>query len=144
MPDIEDQMRKAIENGQFADLAGKGKPLPIDDNPYLDPELRAAHHMLKSSGYTLPWIEKRQKILDDLEQARGALERTWTWRRQALTEGQPPDLADAQWQRAQSVFTAQIESLNKQIFDLNLEVPSERFQLPKINLSREVDRIAAL
>jgi len=141
VPDIEEQIRKAIEEGKFDDLAGKGKPLPIDDNPYLDPEWWVAHHVLKSSGYTLPWIEKRQKIFDQLDEARRALRRTWVWRQQALDENRPLEIVHGQWQRAQAVFAGQIQALNKEIFNLNLEVPSEHFQLPQISLEREIEAL---
>jgi DnaJ family protein C protein 28 len=138
MPDIEEQIRKAIQEGQFADLSGKGKPLPVDDNPYADPEWRLAHHMLKTSGFTLPWIEKRQEILATLESARSALARSWSWRQNLLEEGQPTPQVEQEWQRAQETFREQILALNKQILAYNIEAPSPRFQLFPLNFEAEI------
>lgn len=47
----EDRIRKAIEEGQFEDLEGKGKPLPPDEAAHLPAEIRLAYRMLKSGGY---------------------------------------------------------------------------------------------
>ncbi len=138
MPDIEDHIRKAIEDGQFANLPGKGKPLHLDDNPYIDPEWRLAHHLLKSSGFTLPWIEKRQELSDTIEAARAALTRSWSWRQTALAEAQPAAQVEAEWQRAQETFRGQILALNKQILTYNLEAPVSRFQLSPLNSEDEI------
>ena len=137
MPDIEDQIQKAIEAGKFDNLPGKGKPLRLDDDSYVDPEWRLAHHMIKSSGFTLPWIETRQEILAALESARQNLKRAWEWRQQAL-DRQPVYDVEAEWQRAQTVFQDQIQAINKKIFNYNLETPSERLQLPALNAPREI------
>jgi len=127
MPNIDDQIRKAMQDGQFSNLPGKGKPLQMDDNPFADPEWRLAHHMLKSSGFTLPWIEKRQQITAQLEAARAALVNSWRWRlnavtkEQSLAEKQPVDRIELEWKRALESFTVQIQSLNKAIQSYNLE-----------------------
>lgn len=138
MPDVEEQIRRAIEAGQFSDLPGKGKPLPLDENPYVDPEWRLAHHMLKSSGYTLPWIEKRQEISDEVLAARAALAGSWSWRQSALSEGQPVAQIEVEWQRALDTFRQRILALNKAILNYNLEAASPRFQLIPLNSEQEI------
>ena len=74
---IDEQIRKAIADGEFDNLPGKGKPLDLQENPYEDPAWRMAFRMLRSSGYSLPWIETRQAIERDFENACEALARTW-------------------------------------------------------------------
>jgi DnaJ homolog subfamily C member 28 len=141
MPDIEDHIRKAIETGQFADLPGKGKPLPIDEDPFTDPEWRLTHHLLKSNGFTLPWIEKRQTILDGLETARSRLAGSARWRQAALSAGQPAWQVEAEWKRAQEAFRQQVQILNKQILTYNLEAPSPAFQLTPVNSENEINSL---
>jgi hypothetical protein len=143
MPDIEDQIQKAIKDGQFTDLSGKGKPLNLDEDAQTDPEWRLAHHMIKSSGFTLPWIEKRQAILDALEQSRQGLVQGWAWRNEALTQKQPFTFVNTEWQRKLDAFKQQIQELNKRILSYNLEAPSSQFQLPQINVEREIARITS-
>ncbi|UCF26898.1 MAG: DUF1992 domain-containing protein, partial [Chloroflexota bacterium] len=67
---IEEIIRRAIEEGEFDDLPGKGKPLQLDQNPHQDPEWRAAHNMLKSGGFSLPWIESLGEIEVQMQDAR--------------------------------------------------------------------------
>ena len=70
---VEEIIRRAIEEGEFDDLPGKGKPLVIVDNPHQDPGWWAAHHILKSSGFSLPWIEALRVIDINLQRARDQL-----------------------------------------------------------------------
>lgn len=138
MPNIEEHIQKAIQAGQFDDLAGKGKPVRLEENPFVDPDWRLSHHMLKSSGFTLPWIEKRQDILEKLSSARTDLTNSWRWRQNALNDRQPGAAVEDEWLRALAAFGEQIEALNQKIFIYNLEVPSDHFQLAPLNFEREV------
>ena len=71
MPNIEEHLRKAIEEGKFDNLPGKGKPLHLDEaNPHADPEWELAYHMLKECGFSLPWIETIHEIEKDIDAAR--------------------------------------------------------------------------
>jgi DnaJ family protein C protein 28 len=79
MSKAEEQIRRAMEEGQFDNLPGKGKPLNLDENPYEDPEWRMAHHILHNSGFSLPWIETRREIETNLEAARTSIKTTWDW-----------------------------------------------------------------
>jgi DnaJ family protein C protein 28 len=144
MSGVEDQIRRAMEQGKFSNLRGKGKPLHLDENPLEDPEWRMAHHMLQSSGFTLPWIETRQEIEIALEKARTSLARAWEWRNTALRDIHHPGEVEADWKRALAAFEAEIVNLNKRIFSYNLEVPSEQFQRQMLNVEREVERITRL
>jgi DnaJ family protein C protein 28 len=138
---IEEQIRRAMEEGQFDDLPGKGKPLKLDENAFDDPEWRLANKVLKDAGFSLPWIERRQEIESGLETARGALKRAWAWRLESLETKQPTRFVEDEWQRAEKLFRQQIEELNKRIFLYNLEVPSPRFQRPTLNGEREIETI---
>jgi DnaJ family protein C protein 28 len=141
MPSIEELINKAIGEGKFDDLPGKGKPMRLDENPHADPEWRLAHHMLHSSGYTLPWIALRQEIEHDLEAARGALRRAWEWRAKKLAESAPPEEIEAEWQRGIKTFEHKIAKINRQIADYNIQTPSEKLQLTLRKLERELQII---
>src|SRR5512133_1234249 len=104
MPDIEDAIEKAMQEGKFNDLPGKGKPLSLDDNPHEDPAWRLANHVLKTSGFSLPWIEARKEIEAEIEQARQALQRARSWHlTQAARRRNDPEV-EAEWQRAVRAF----------------------------------------
>jgi DnaJ family protein C protein 28 len=134
----EDQIRKAIEEGQFDNLPGKGKPLNLDENPLEDPELRLAHKTLHEGGYTLPWIEKGQEIDDRLEKGRQSLRRAWLWRQEPH---QNLGAADAEWKRAEARFREEIGVINELIFRYNLEAPLLQLQRFPLNVEKEVLKI---
>jgi hypothetical protein len=138
---IDEQIRKAISEGAFDDLPGKGKPFNFDQNPYEDPGWRIAFHMLRSNGFTLPWIETRQAIEAEYACAVKSLASSWSWRVAALDRNQPNDIVENEWQRALNTFEGVILTLNKQIINYNLEVPSNTFARQNINLVREISKI---
>lgn len=134
----EEAIRKAMEEGHFDNLPGKGKPLKLDENPFEDPEWRLANKILRDGGFTLPWIEVRREIDLALQGAREALGRSWAWRQSALAQNQPPDFVDAEWRRSVETFREAAAALNRRIRSYNLQVPSARFQLPLVNAEREI------
>jgi DnaJ family protein C protein 28 len=139
MPDlsIEEIIRQAITDGKFDDLPGKGKPLQLDQEAHENPEWRAAYHILRSSGFTLPWIESLHDIESRLERVRADLTRTWNW----CQEHRENPMLDVEWARALETFRSQIEIINKEIRHYNLEVPSDRFQRPMIDPDQEVEHL---
>jgi len=143
MKDIDDAIQKAMQDGQFDDLPGKGKPLNLDENPFADPEWELAQHMLKSSGYTLPWIETRQQIEKELEEARSDLKHTWEWKQSKAAQKIPSAQVELQWQQRLSAFREKVISLNQRIRDYNLEAPSDRFHLLILNADKEIAAIVS-
>jgi DnaJ family protein C protein 28 len=141
MNDIEDPIDKAMQDGKFDDLPGKGKPLNLDENPFADPDWELAHHVLKSGGFTLPWIETRQQIEHDLEKARADLRQAWEWRQSASPQKMTLAQVEQQWQQYLSAFREKVITLNKQIRDYNLEAPAERFHLLVLNTEKEIAAI---
>lgn len=143
MPDIEEQIRRAQQEGKFDNLPGKGKPLKLDENPFADPEWRMAYHLLVENGFALPWMELRQEIENELTQARMELQRAWKYRQDALVANPSEAMVEAQWQRARQAFCHKVEALNRRIFDYNIQAPSDLFQRVMINAAREMEAICA-
>jgi DnaJ homolog subfamily C member 28 len=137
MPDTDEQIRRAIQEGQFEDLPGRGRPLQLDEDPFEDPDWRLAHHMLRSAGYSLPWIETRREIEADLDAHRLEIQRAWERHQSAAVDS---DLTRQRWDQAQVNFREVIAELNKRILSYNLEAPSMQLQLQPINPAREIKR----
>jgi len=137
---MEDPIDRAMREGKFDDLPGKGKRLHLSENPHEDPEWGLAFHMLKENGFTLPWIQLRQEIESEIESARLALRRAW----QTNQDGTGAHSGDVDWRRARSHFHEQVEQINRRIRDYNLQTPSLNFQLPPLNAEREIDRLTAI
>ena len=65
---IEQRIQQAQEDGLFDNLPGAGKPLPLDDDALVPAEDRTGYRLLKSNGFTLPWIAARQEIAEERAQ----------------------------------------------------------------------------
>lgn len=59
----EKKIREAIENGEFDDLPGRGRPLELEDDRHLPQDIRLAHKILKNAGCLPPELELRKEIL---------------------------------------------------------------------------------
>jgi hypothetical protein len=136
---VEDKIQRAIEEGVFDDLPGKGRPLNLDEAPFEDSDMRLAHHLLRSSGYTLPWIAERQEIENDIRGARSGLLRSWQRYGTAVSSA----WAQGEWQRALDAFRRQVEAINARIRDYNLVVPVSAAQRQLLDPEREVGTITA-
>jgi len=64
----EQRILEAQRNGEFEDLAGKGKPLELADYSSLPEDLRMAYHLLKNANVLPPEAEllKDIHVLEDL------------------------------------------------------------------------------
>ena len=59
---VEEKIKKSIEDGDFDDLPGMGKPLNLQDElPGLSPELKMVYKTLKNAGYMPEDDDKNQK-----------------------------------------------------------------------------------
>lgn len=123
-----------MQEGKFDDLPGKGKPLNLEEHPHQDPEWRVAHHLLKSGGFSLPWIEHLGEINKGIEQAQQSLSRSWVWQQREKSN-------TADWRLAIDLFKKRVQEINEQIRACNLEVPGPRFQVPLIDADQEIERI---
>ena len=141
MPNIEDHIRKALEEGKFDDLSGKGKPIRWEENPFVESDWQLAFRMLRDSGFALPWMETRKEIEAQLEAARASLKRLWDWKQSEMAAGQPPAFVEGEWQWGLSVFREQIGESNKRIFGYNLEVPLSRFQRQPVDAEAEITEV---
>lgn len=69
----ERKIREAIEEGQFDNLEGRGKPLRLDDDAGIPEDLRLAYKILKNAGCLPPELELKREIVK-LEEMLAGLE----------------------------------------------------------------------
>ncbi|HMG76449.1 MAG TPA: DnaJ family domain-containing protein [Pyrinomonadaceae bacterium] len=137
---VDQKIREAMEQGEFDDLPGKGKPLDTSENPFEDPELRLAHRMLRNAGFAPSWIEERKDIDSEFENARQQMSRVWMVLQNALgTENERG--ARARWEKALTSFRKQAAELNRRITAWNLKVPAAGFQRTLIDIEKEVSQV---
>lgn len=137
---IDEKIREAMEQGEFDDLPGKGKPIDTSQNPFEDPEMRLAHRMLRNAGFAPSWIEERKDIDSELEIALHQLSRVWMILQNARGTDNESG-ARARWEKALTSFRGQAAELNRRIVAWNLKVPAAGFQRRMIDPEREIELI---
>ena len=58
----ERKISEAIRDGKLKTGEWNGKPLPIEDDRFVPPDLRMAYKILKNAGYLPPEIEAKKEI----------------------------------------------------------------------------------
>ena len=60
----EQRIREAIENGEFDNLEGMGKPLDLRDESWIPEDLRMAYKVLKNAGCLPAELELRKEVMN--------------------------------------------------------------------------------
>lgn len=63
----EEAIRKGQREGIFDDLEGAGRPLKLDDDSLVPPDLRMAYKILKNAGCLPPELETEKEIVTALD-----------------------------------------------------------------------------
>lgn len=59
----EQKIREAMQNGEFDDLPGKGKPLKLEDLSHVPEELRVGYIILKNAGILPEELQIEKEIM---------------------------------------------------------------------------------
>ncbi len=129
---IEELIRNAQAKGEFSNLKGKGKPLKREAHP-LAGEQKMAYERVKEAGYTLPFLEQRQKLLGKVEATKDILV---TAARNYM--GDP--WSEMRWKHAVRNFREEAAVLNKAIRNYNLKVPHEKFHVMPLMIDWLVEK----
>ncbi len=60
----ERRIAEAMLNGEFDDLANKGKPIQFEDETWIPEDLRMAYRFLKNAGCIPPELEIRNEVVN--------------------------------------------------------------------------------
>ncbi|GLI35102.1 DnaJ family domain-containing protein [Desulforhabdus amnigena] len=71
----EERIREAADRGDFDDLPGKGKPLQLEDDRHLPPDIRLSYKILKNADCLPPELELRKEI-KNMEQLLAGIQNT--------------------------------------------------------------------
>jgi hypothetical protein len=127
----ERKIRETFEAGQFDNLLNHGKPIALDRDPYEDPSLWMAHHLLRANGFAPPWIAEANDI--DQEIARLRLELAKALSRCAAD---PPG-----WLRILEDWRERAVELNRRILNYNLKSPSTHFHKSLLDIDAEIQAV---
>ncbi|MGE0310202.1 MAG: DUF1992 domain-containing protein [Lautropia sp.] len=103
-PLIESRIRDAQSRGEFDDLPGAGRPLPLDEDPLAPAELKSAWRLLRGAGLVGPGtpcdVPMPNAFATMLALVDRALERTPAGRRHALARDTRLRVLRDHWLRA--------------------------------------------
>jgi hypothetical protein len=139
---VDDAMRR----GLFDNLAGQGKPLSLQRDPFVPEDQQMAYNLMKKNQITPGWIGDRKSILaaiEDLRQEIYEFARVF-WARAAQTEvvDERARLAQ-QWDGCVLAWQERVDTLNGQILNLNLSQPFHYLEVYKLRLDEELQRVGA-
>jgi DnaJ family protein C protein 28 len=131
---VEEKIKEAQERGDFEDLPGKGKPLDLSENPFLDPAMQLTYKLMKDAGFSPAWIELDKEIRSDLQKAQKLLD-TCKLKRQRLSSDQK-GLSTFKGYRKRAIeeYGEFLKALNLKIERFNMLVPMKDKQRRKIDL----------
>ncbi|KAL1566026.1 dnaJ subfamily C member 28-like [Salvia divinorum] len=128
---VEQRVWHAMEEGQFENLPGKGKPLDLDTNPHADPAEDTLYRILNKNGCAPEWVELNKEIRNSIAGWRIALGRAWMCK---------DGVDDSKWLEASEALKLQLRDLNNKVFRYNLIVPFGR-QMFGFKWEREIDQL---
>lgn len=133
---VEEQIAKI----DWSTVAGKGRPLNLERNPYADPDDELAHGLLKNAGFTLPWIEDSRRIDADVAAARAKLARAHA----SYVDARDAEICaghqwvEGAWLASVRAFREEAAAINRAIRDFNLQVPSVQLHKFALRVDEEL------
>lgn len=128
---VEQRIWHSMEEGQFENLPGKGKPLNLNTNPHADPAEDTLYRILSKNGCAPEWVELNKEIRTEVSEWRVSLKKAWTNK----CSGD-----HSKWTEKTEVLKMQMADINDKIFRYNLIVPFGR-QMFGLKWEKELDRL---
>ncbi|KAK9126545.1 hypothetical protein Scep_015391 [Stephania cephalantha] len=128
---VEQRIWHSMEEGQFENLPGKGKPLNLDANPHADPAEDTLYRILSKNGCAPEWVELNKEIRSNVNEWRLALKTAQTNRLSGN---------NSKWIEDSHTLQSQMRAINDKVFRYNLIVPFGR-QMFGLNWEKELDRL---
>ncbi|MBA0660737.1 hypothetical protein Goklo_012708 [Gossypium klotzschianum] len=129
---VEQRIWHSMEEGQFENLAGKGKPLNLNTNPHADPAEDTLYRILSKNGCAPEWVELNKEIRNKVSEWRVALKKAWTSKCNGNDE--------EKWIERCESLKKQLRDINDKVFRYNLIVQFGR-QMFGLKWEKEVARL---
>jgi DnaJ family protein C protein 28 len=139
---IEDAMRR----GAFDNLAGKGKPLDLEQNPFVPANQQTASRLLKNNDLVPEWIAARREVLSARDRLRNELKQAVAAIRQQMDEVSDVEeraRLSQSWKRWLNAWHSRMEDLNYRIMIQNLKQPVRHLEIYQLLLRDELVRAGA-
>lgn len=141
---VTQRIDEAMRNGEFENLAGRGKPMRLEKNPFVPEGHEMANAILKNNDMTPNWIADRKATLQSIETWRGEFDRivaeassAWV---AASTDKRRVQIRE-RWERWIAHWQEEIIELNRRIETHNLTQPIKHLEIFKLRLDDELKRV---
>lgn len=147
----ERKIEKLIEDGGLRDLPGKGSPLDLEENPFLDPELRLPFKILENAGLAPAWMLIGQEVEDarerwhryaDQQRRRHAAAKARLSRMFGQIREQAARRLSVANEGAVAEYTAGLHEMNRLIDRFNVNVPIFTLQRRRVDVEAEGRKLA--
>jgi hypothetical protein len=129
---IDQIMAKAQADGLMDNLPGQGRPLRLDDDEMVPAEYRLGFRMLKTSGFTPPWIEARREIDEERAQLTN-------WLNDARQRW--PYLAAPARAALRVSYRRKLDDLQRMIMNFNLKAPPGINHVEGLRMADELGKL---
>ncbi|KAJ8658736.1 hypothetical protein O0I10_005460 [Lichtheimia ornata] len=143
----EERIREAKAKGHFDNLAGRGKPIPVDiheSNPFVDRTEYFLNRIVQRQGAAAPWIMMQQEVDTEITQLRTSLERSLELCMMDDGGGGISSTASRvfrDWQQQHGdYFEKLFEKVNQQVRSYNVMCPAS-VRKNRINLDEELQDV---
>jgi DnaJ family protein C protein 28 len=140
---IEQQIRDAMERGEFDNLPGQGKP-QVFAQAHGDPSMEMANKIVRDAGFAPAWLELEIDIEHEQSQTETSVLRSWRWRETNRGDAiEDPRWVEAEWRKARELFEQRLKALNTKILSYNLLLPPPLLhkQRPRLRLENEFEKL---
>lgn len=149
---VEERIQKAMEEGQFKNLPGEGKPINLTDYDFLNQDVWMSNKILKNAGYLPPWIELAWEIDADEQRLAAVTAGFEDWLASARAMLLPLPQGDRALRRAATdrafhTHTEQYvriaEPLHEKITNFNVMCPIRRLEKVTVWVEYRVEQMEA-
>ncbi|XP_023768898.1 uncharacterized protein LOC111917439 [Lactuca sativa] len=128
---VEQRIWHSMEEGQFENLPGKGKPLNLNSNPHADPADDTLYRILSRNKCAPEWVELNKEIRIGVAEWRLSLKKAWVRKESG---------DNSKWDENSDSLKLQLRIINDKVFRYNLIVPFGR-QMSGFKWEKEVARL---
>ncbi len=142
---VDELINEAVERGDFDQLRGKGRPLPLEENIFAG-DWELAFKMLKDNDFTLPWIADRKQALAEITVWRQQAAQTWRTlgpELQAMAAAGRRPAAQARGRGVVAGWETRIGELNRVVDRVNAYLPVRHLEIYRLTLADELRRLGA-
>jgi DnaJ family protein C protein 28 len=138
------RIEEAMRRGEFDNLAGRGKPIHLEKNPYVPEGQEMANAILKNNDVTPTWIADRKEMLRAIEAWRDEFQRVVSQASSAWvaagTDKRRQQIRD-RWASWLLRWEDELTELNRRIGTFNLVQPINHLEIFKLRLDDELKRV---